>query len=141
VTQSPAAVARIFHESWTNRDPEAGMAVIADDCEFWDMARGEQLIGPDGYREDYERWLRAFPDGVCEVTRIVEQGEWAVVEFLNRGTNTGPLSNAAGSFPATGRRAEIAYCSVMRIRDGKVIFGRDYYDSGAILRQLALVPD
>jgi len=34
VTQSPAAVARIFHESWTNRDPEAGMAVIADDCEF-----------------------------------------------------------------------------------------------------------
>ena len=31
------------------------------------------------------------------------------------------------------------YCSVMRVQDGKVVEGRDYYDSASIARQLGLV--
>ena len=35
--------------------------------------------------------------------------------------------------------AEVRYCSVMRVKDGMVVEGRDYYDSATISRQLGLI--
>ena len=132
-------IVRIFHESWDLRDPERGAAVIADDCHFEDVARGELLSGPEAYIADYHRWRTAFPDGECKVVRVIVEEDWAVVEFVNRGTQTGPLQSSLGEFPPSGRSMEVRYCSVMRVSDGKVVEGRDYYDSSSIARQLGLV--
>lgn len=134
-------VARTFHEAWAERDPDQGAKVIAEDCEFIDVPRGELQRGPDGYRHDYERWRTAFPDGTVEITRIIAEGDWVVVEYTNSGRNTGPLQTALGEFPPTNRKVEIQYCSVMQIKDGKVISGRDYYDVSTILCQLGLEPN
>ena len=65
--------------------------------------------------------------------------DWLAVEFVNRGTQTGTLHSSLGEFPPSGRRMEVRYCSVMRVQDGKVVEGRDYYDSASIARQLGLV--
>ncbi|MEM1129821.1 MAG: ester cyclase [Pseudomonadota bacterium] len=132
-------IVRTFHESWDLRDPDRGAAVIAEDCRFEDVARGELLPGPDGYRRDYERWRAAFPDGEVKITRVIVDGDWAVVEFVNRGTQTGVLISSLGAFPPSGKFMEIRYCSVMRVANGKVVEGRDYYDSASIARQLGLV--
>jgi ketosteroid isomerase-like protein len=90
-------------------------------------------------RMDYERWRAAFPDGEVKITNVLVDGERAVVEFVNRGTHTGPLVSSLGTFPGSGRRQETRYCSVMRVKDGKVVEGRDYYDAATIARQLGLV--
>jgi len=132
-------IVRQFHESWDLRDPERGVAVISDDCKFEDVARNEKQIGPEGYRMDYERWRRAFPDGEVKVTNVIVDGDRAVVEFVNRGTHTGPLESSLGTFEPSGKRQESRYCSVMRVADGMVVEGRDYYDSATIARQLGLV--
>lgn len=132
-------VVRQFHESWDMRDPERGMRVIAKDCRFEDVARGEAQIGPEAYKADYERWREAFPDGACKVENVIVAGEWAIVEFRNTGHQTGPLRLSLGSFPPTGKWAEVRYCSVMRVQDGLVVEGRDYYDSATIARHLGLV--
>lgn len=121
------------------QDPERGVAVIADDCQFEDVARSESQVGPDGYRSDYERWRRAFPDGEVKVTNVIVDGERAVVEFVNRGTHTGPLESSLGTFEPSGKRHESRYCSVMHVKDGMVVEGRDYYDAASIARQLGLV--
>lgn len=133
-------VVRQFHESWDMRDPERGMEVIADDCAFEDVARGESQPGKAAYKADYGRWREAFPDGRCLVENVIvsEGGDWAVVEFRNTGTHTGVLRSSLGDFQPTGRRAEVRCCSVMRVRDGMVVDGRDYYDSATIVRQLGL---
>ncbi len=132
-------IVRIFHESWDLRDPERGAAVISEDCRFEDIARSELLTGPAAYIEDYHRWRSAFPDGSLSVTNVIVQGDWAVVEFVNRGTQTGTLKSSLGEFPPSGRSMEVRYCSVMRVKDGMVVEGRDYYDSASIARQLGLV--
>ena len=132
-------IVRKFHESWDLKDPDRGAAVIAEDCRFEDVARGELLPGPEAYKRDYIRWRTAFPDGALEITNVIVQGNWAVVEFTNRGTQTGPLQSSLGGFPPSGRYMEVRYCSVMRVQDGKVVEGRDYYDSASIARQLGLV--
>jgi hypothetical protein len=67
---------------------------------------GRKLPGREGYRRDYHRWPEAFPDG--EV-KIVMQNTWAVVEFVNRGKQTGPLHSSLGIF----RRAEGAWRCVI----------------------------
>lgn len=138
-SQDNVAVARTFHQAWAERNPDRGAAVIADDCEFIDVPRGEILRGPEAYRQDYERWRAAFPDGTIEITNVIAEGDWVVVEFTNSGTNTGPLRTPIGDFPPTNRRVEVSYCSVMQIKNGKVISGRDYYDVSTILRQLELL--
>ena len=73
-----------------------------------------------------------------EITNVIAEGDWVVVEFTNSGTNTGPLRTARGDFPPTNRKIEIPYCSVMQIKNGKVISGPDYYDVSTILSQLGL---
>lgn len=133
------AIVRQFHESWDMRDPDRGAAVIAEDCHFEDIARSELLPGPDAYKADYHRWREAFPDGSLEITNVIVAGAWAVVEFVNRGTQTGQLKSSLGTFPPSGRKMEVRYCSVMRVQDGKVVEGRDYYDSASIARQLGLM--
>ena len=132
-------IVRIFHESWDLRDPGRGAAVIAADCRFEDIARNELQPGPEAYKRDYERWREAFPDGECKVVNVIDQDDWAVVEYVNRGTHTGPLNSSLGTFPPTGRRSEVRYCSVMRVANGMVVEGRDYYDSSTIVRQLGLI--
>ncbi len=129
-------IVRIFHESWDLRDPDRGAAVIAEDCHFEDIARGEHQPGPEAYKRDYYRWREAFPDGECKVVKVIAQDNWAVVEYVNRGTHTGTLHSSLGTFAPTGRRVEVRYCSVMRVDNGKVVEGRDYYDSATIARQL-----
>ena len=133
------SVARTFLEAWAESNPDQGAAVIADTCEFIDIPRNEIQRGPDGYRQDYERWRTAFPDGTVEITNIIAEGDWVVVEYTNSGTNTGPLVTAIGKFPPTNRKIEVQYCSIMQIKKGKVVRGRDYYDVSTILRQLELV--
>ena len=83
----------------------------------------------------------AFPDGLCEVENVIVShcGEWATVEFRNTGTHTGVLRSSLGDFAPTGKRSEVRYCSVMKVRDGMVVEGRDYYDSATIVKQLGLV--
>lgn len=58
---------RQFQQSWDMRDPDRGAEVIADDCDFQDIARGENLTGKEAYKEDYYRWREAFTDGLCKV--------------------------------------------------------------------------
>lgn len=132
-------IVRIFHESWDKRDPDRGATVIAPDCRFEDVARGELQMGPDAYRRDYERWRSAFPDGEVEIVNLIVAGDWAVVEYVNRGRHTGTLESSLGTFAPTGRSMEARYCSVMRVREGMVVEGRDYYDSASIAVQLGLI--
>lgn len=41
-------VVRQFHDGWDMRDPDRGAEVIADDCDFEGIARGEKLPAKPG---------------------------------------------------------------------------------------------
>ncbi len=109
-------IVRKFHESWDLKDPDRGAAVIAEDCRFEDVARGELLPGPEAYKRDYIRWRTAFPDGALEITNVIVQGNWAVVEFTNRGTQTGPHNPHRAIPIASGRLWKCAIAPIMVCR-------------------------
>ncbi|KAA3621032.1 MAG: hypothetical protein DWQ08_14700 [Proteobacteria bacterium] len=103
-------IVRQFHESRDMRDPDRDAEVIADDCNYEDVARGERLPGKQAYKADYHRWRETFPDGLCKVENVIvsQSGEWATVEFRNTGSHTGVLRSSFGDFASTDERAELS---------------------------------
>jgi len=60
------------------------------------------------------------------------------MEFIGRGTQTGPLATPGGAIPPTGRRVEIQFAQILTFRDGKIARARLYFDAAGMLQQLGL---
>tara|TARA_B100001013_G_scaffold321507_1_gene231480 strand:+ start:711 stop:905 length:195 start_codon:yes stop_codon:yes gene_type:complete len=60
-------------------------------------------------------------------------------EWLTRGTVAKPFPGMPDS--VIGKRVEIPEVNIIEMRDGKIISNTVYADSGALMRQLDLLPD
>jgi steroid delta-isomerase-like uncharacterized protein len=135
-TAKNETLARSLYECFNARKLEKGAELVADDCEWVDVASGAVFKGPQGYLEFDNGWLTAFPDGKLEVTNVVCEGDMVVTEFTGHGTQTGPLTGAAGTIPASGKKVDLKCLEVLQFRGGKIARARMYYDSGSLLRQV-----
>lgn len=135
-----ARLARELYDAFNQRDFERGARHILETAEQVNTGSGETFRGPDGYRQNLTRWATAFPDGKIELLNLVASDDVAVVEFVGRGTQTGPLATPAGEIPPTGKRVELRFCDVIRFREGKVAGLSTYYDSGVMMQQLGIAP-
>jgi steroid delta-isomerase-like uncharacterized protein len=82
------------------------------------------------------RSLRAaFPDYRAEVEQVIAHGEFVVARWRISGTHRGELSG----LPATNRRIGLSGCSLLQLRDGKIVRGFSYSDTGSLLLQLGVV--
>ncbi|MBI2394555.1 MAG: ester cyclase [Deltaproteobacteria bacterium] len=139
-TTDIASIARSLYDNFNQRDLDKAVSIIATECEFQEMPTGQKFRGPEGVRQDLQMWLKAFPDGKCNITNVIANGDLVAVEFTGVGTQNGPLTGPDGKeIAATGRRAEIPFCDVHQIRNGKVVRVRSYYDQGSMMRQLGLM--
>jgi steroid delta-isomerase-like uncharacterized protein len=139
--QDTAALGRRFVELWNSRAFDEFVAQSTSDAEVVNMASGQTYHGPEGVRRYCEEWATAFPDARCDITGVVASESGVVVEFVGRGTHSGPLATPMGDIPATNRYAELPCCEVYDLRDGKLARLRLYFDTGTLLRQLGLVPE
>ena len=112
----------------------------AADCEVVDIPSGMILRGPAGFKQFLLGFSTAFPDSRLEVTALFATEEHAVVEFIARGTHTGILHSAAGDIPPTGRKAEVHFCDVYRLRNRKITRHASYYDALGMMQQLGVIP-
>jgi steroid delta-isomerase-like uncharacterized protein len=138
--QDNAALARKPYDLWNARDFDGAAALFAPEADWLNVAMGVTVRGPEGYKQFAQGWANAFPDGQVEVTNIVASEDGAAVEFIGRGTHTGPLVGPQGTIAATGREAEFRLCDVYQIQNGKFVGGRSYFDSATMMRQLGLMP-
>jgi steroid delta-isomerase-like uncharacterized protein len=135
-----AAIARGFFEAWNERDYDRGASLVADDGELVEVATSERYRGGEGLRQEYHKWADAFPDGRVEVANSFAADDWVLFEMRFQGTNSGAFVGAAGEVPATGRQVTFEFCSVMQVRDGRLVLVRHYHDTATIAQQLGLMP-
>lgn len=128
---------RKTYDAFNSRDFEAAVQYVHEDLDWTEVASGRRYQGPEGMLREYREWARAFPDGSAEITNLVEGGEWVVVEFTVRGTNTGPMMGPDGEIPPTNKKIELQSCDVLRVVDGRVTGGRSYFDLNTVTRQVA----
>jgi steroid delta-isomerase-like uncharacterized protein len=135
------SIIRRLLDAFNAKDYATIEALSADDCELIDCASGEKYIGPEGARRNAEGWLVPFEDASVEILNVVSSGDWAVAEFVGRGTQSGPLQTPMGEVPPTGKQVELHLCSIIRVQDGKIVEGRNYYDAMTIATRLGLMPE
>jgi ketosteroid isomerase-like protein len=121
---SESIIQQVF-DAYNAKDYDAIEALAADDYELIVAATGEKYSGPEGARRYAEGWLIAFPDAKVEMLNVVASGDWAVAEAVGRGTHSGPMQTPMGEVAPTGKQMELHFCSVAKVRDGKVVEGRD----------------
>lgn len=119
---------------------DKSLALFAEDCEIIDIPSGMTSRGPDGYKQLILFFVEGFPESGIEITNLFATDDQAVVEFIGRGTNTGPLHMPTGDVPPTGQPVEMRFCDVYRIANGKIVSYRSYYDTLSFLQQLGLIP-
>ncbi len=119
---------------------EKAVASLAEDFEQTDVPSGRTVHGPDGFKQLNLFFAEGFPDSSTEITNMFATEDQMVVEFTGRGTNTGPLHMPMGDMPPTGRKAELRFCNVFQIKNGKIVSSHIYYDLMTMLHQLGLVP-
>jgi len=133
-----ATLARRIHEAWNERSFDEIAEATAPDGTITIVGSGDTFVGADGSRAYNTMWAEGFPDGKVTVDRVIESGNFVVVEFTGRGTHTGTLATSMGEIPATGRSLTLQLCDVMEFKDGKVQSQRAYFDTGSIMAQLGL---
>jgi len=130
-------IAQNIHPLWTNREFDRILSeMIAEDVEWTTVPTGETFRGHEGFRQFMEGWSDAFPDGRAEDTNVYVGEDFAVTEFVGRGTHTGTLRTPSGEIPPTERSVEWSLCEVYQIRDGKIVRGRTYFDAATLLDEL-----
>jgi steroid delta-isomerase-like uncharacterized protein len=138
--QDNASVARAHFDAFNSRDTEKGLALVTNDVKWMNVPFNREFSGHAGYREFHNNWTTAMPDCKVEILNVIGGDEWTVVEFIGRGTHTGPLAGPQGAIPATQKKLELRICELFRIKDGQIAESRVYFDSATMLRQFGLLP-
>jgi steroid delta-isomerase-like uncharacterized protein len=123
-------IARDFFEEIWNQKIEASIdKFIAEGAAGNDPKFG---VGRESFREQWKKWLIAFPDINFEVKEIIAENNSVVSRWTLTGTNNGEFRGK----PATGKRVSVDGVSIDRIENGQVASGFDAWDELGLLNQL-----
>jgi len=130
----PIRITRDYFEAWNRHDPAAIAALFAEGGTYRDPAVGAGLTG--AAIADYAGGLFAgFPDLRFEVLGA-GSGEDGIVaaQWLMHGTNTGSLAGK----PATGRAISLPGADFITVTDEKIRSVEGYFDQKTMAKQLGL---
>ena len=139
--QDSAGIATDWFESWNERDFDRGAELVSDGAEIVETASDETFRGPDGSRQESEKWATALPDGRVEVRSVVASEDAVALENTVRGTHDGPFATPGGEIPATGRQLNLDFCSIFGVENGKIVSVHHYFDTATIMRQLGVMEE
>jgi steroid delta-isomerase-like uncharacterized protein len=114
--------------------------LLASDARYHELGTEREIEGPEKIVELFKGWKTAFPDAVGTVTSSVASGDTAVLEVTWKGTHSGPLTTAAGTIPASGKRQETPAAVFYVFEGAKIKASRHYFDAMTPLKQIGAEP-
>lgn len=129
------------HETSTNAELIRGLyaavnakdlATLAElgtaDSEWYEVPFDQTLTGENAIVDPWKAWFAIFPDASCEIHSLVAGEDLVVAQGIGRGTHRGVFDSPAGRLEPSGRRMEVHFCDVYRLRDGKIYRADSYFD-------------
>ena len=102
----------------------------------WHGPDGQEVKGPEGFKQLATISLTGFSDGCFTIDAMVAEGDIVAVRYTRTGTHDGEYHG----IPPTGKQINIPVAYFYRIADGKIIEARGYSDSLMLLQQLGVGP-
>lgn len=121
-SQSPLDVVRQFMKHMEALDYDAGLKLVAADCEYTNPPPLGTVRGPAGVRAVLEPFFAPTLENELTILREASNGPIVFLERLDRHR----LADKWVELPVTG---------VLEVRDGQIVFWRDYFDAATILSQ------
>jgi len=126
-----------YLDAWNSYDPAEVGRFMTDDVDFEDVTMGEQLHGRDQVEEFAARFSKTFSSDY-QFTLVTEfssddtfSAEWVV---------TGTHGHDSEMLPASGKPFTIRGATIARLRDGLIVYNRDYWDMATFLREIGVLP-
>jgi steroid delta-isomerase-like uncharacterized protein len=131
---TPKAVLTKWADAFNRRDAAAAASLYHEHATNLQVAVGEPVHGRQAIHDDLTAFFHAFPDSYTHVEQILEEGEWAIIEWSGGGTFAGAF---AGHAP-TGRSFQLRGCGFFQIIAGKIHLQRGYWDKATWFGQIGL---
>jgi len=112
------------------------MAYYTDDISFTCEAMHAVSHGKAEVKTMLRGMFAAFPDLIIEVKSAFASGNQAAYELVLSGTHKGDFPG----LPATGKRFSVRGVTVAELQNGKLKTERLYWNLGAFLQQVGLMP-
>jgi steroid delta-isomerase-like uncharacterized protein len=139
-TDELVKIARKQIDAFNNSDWEQLRGLLVSDVRYHELGTEREVEGPEQVIELFKGWRTAFPDAVGTVTSAVAGGDMAALEVAWKGTHTGPLTTAAGTIPASGKRQETPAAVFYAFEGAKIKAFRHYFDAMTLLEQIGAQP-
>ena len=133
-------LAREQIDAFNKGDWELLRGIHASDARYEEFGTERKVEGPEKIVELFKGWKTAFPDAAGTVTSSVASGDTAVLEVTWKGTQTGPLTTAAGTIPASGKHQETPAAIFYVFEGPKIRASRHYFDAMTLLKQIGAEP-
>jgi ketosteroid isomerase-like protein len=120
-----------FARAFAEDNPGLLLSLLASDCEWTIMPTGERFKGLLEIRSLTEKVqsARAHSDEAkLTIREAFSDAAHLCIEFLHRGVVTNGFGGGGIDAPPPGAIFEIDFCVTARIRDGKIIRVREYFD-------------
>ena len=142
MTEGGSELTKLVKQHYTNVSEgqvERDRDIMSDDIVHVNAAIG-RVSGIEAFLGFASGFKQAFPDLHWEFRQFIEGPDTVVVEAVFLGTNTGPMIGPTGTtLPATGKSVELPICDIWKIRNGRIVENRIYYDQVTFLAQLGLL--
>ncbi len=123
-------------EGWNTHDLERIVALV-DEGAFWESdTLPEPVRGREAIQQGFQMYLTAFPDVHFNTEQMIASGDYVVGRFLVTGTHQGELQG----IQPTNRRVEFHDCIVWQVRNGKITYIQDYWNTATMLSQMGVLP-
>lgn len=133
-------IARKQIDAFNTGDWEQLRGLLSSDAFYHEFGTERAIEGPEQIIEAFKGWKTAFPDAAGTVTSSVASGDTAVLEVTWKGTQTGPLTTAAGTIPASGKSQETPAAVFYVFEGAKIKASRHYFDAMTLLKQIGAEP-
>jgi len=133
--QNKTAVRNFIEEVWNRGNLALLDEVYAPDYVYYGPG-GQEIKGPEGFKQAVETYRAAFPDLHCTVEDQLAEGDKVATRWILRGTHKGELMGA----PPTGNKVVMSGTVIHRFEGDRMAEARDMWDSLSFMQQLGVVP-
>ena len=122
MTDTAIDICHHFLRAMEQLDFDAALKWVADDCLYLNPPPLAEARGPDGVRSLLQPFFAPTLENEFRILREAADGPVVIIERLDRHR----LADKWVELPVTG---------VFEVRDGQIVYWRDYFDAATILSQ------
>jgi predicted ester cyclase len=129
---------RRMEDAWARSDMAAIDGFFAENFDNSATAMPGLQPGIEGAKMAHRGAMQSFPDRKTVIEDVIAEGDKVMLRGRFTGTNQGgvPFMNA----PANGNPIDVAYVSIYRIENGKIVEHWGLNDAAALMQQLSATP-